>query len=229
VSQAKPVVPIFELPIFKDFSKDQIQDLIRGGIAYTSKHREILFRAGDPATYMSLVLQGAYKLTRIDTNGNESIMYFASPGDAIGALVVPKPNAQFPVTCVSMGASMVLKIPRQTYLESWFSNAPLQQRINGILFQRMSRLHEEKMQQRLPLPIRVSAILVNLLEKYSNGADQIVPVPITRQEIADSAGAAVESVIRLMSEWTSEGLIKTEDRQIEVIQLDRLIAISNGE
>jgi hypothetical protein len=51
---------------------------------------------------------------------------------------------------------------------------------------------------------------------------------VTRQELADSVGATVESVIRLLSEWTSEGVLRPDSRQIEVLRLDRLVEISKG-
>lgn len=207
----------------------EIQELIRGGVATSTKHRESLFRAGESAEYVALVVLGAYKLVRHDMSGNETVMHFASPGDTVGALVMLKPDGVFPVTCVSIGASMVLKIPRATYLHSWAGNALLQQRISGFLYRRMNQIQDEKSLQRQHLSVRVAHLLLSLLEKYSAASDHVVPVPITRQELADSVGATVESVIRLMSEWSSEGILRPDSRHIEVVRLDRLVEISKGD
>jgi CRP-like cAMP-binding protein len=51
---------------------------------------------------------------------------------------------------------------------------------------------------------------------------------VTRQEIADSVGAAAESVIRLLSEWNQAGIIKTDSRHLEIVRLDSLIQMSRG-
>lgn len=225
----KKTIPIHQLSVFQDFKPERVEECIRGGLAVTLKHRQVLFRAGDPATSIALVLQGALKLVKSDPHGNESIVHFASPGDTIGALLMTRKDPHYPVTCVSIGSAMVLKIPRETYLQAWAPDAVLQQRINAMLYQRMSHIQDEKLQQRRPLQVRVAALLVGLLEKYSNGADQVLPIPITRQEIADSVGSTVESVIRLMSDWTAQGILRTEDRQIEVLQIDDLIELSYGE
>lgn len=229
MSSFKNALPLNQLPIFRDIDAQVIQTLIQGGVAVSSKHRETLFRAGDPAAYFALVLLGAYKLFRHDLSGNEAIMHFASPGDTIGALVMLKPDGAFPVTCASIGPSMVLKIPRKTYLDSWAPNAVLQQRINRMLYQRMNQIQDEKARTRLPLSVKVASLLVTLLEKYSSGSERILPIPITRQEIADSVGSTVESVIRIMSEWSAEEILHTEERQIEITRLDRLIEISRAE
>lgn len=228
VAPRKPT-PINELPIFQGLKAEQVQELIRGGIVVSTKHHEPLFRAGDPASYFLLVLQGAYKLVRSDQQGHESIMCFVSLGDTIAGLVMSRPNAIYPVTCISIGQSMALKIPRETYNQEWLSHPALQQHMNAILYQRMNRMQDERLHQRAPLQTRVAFLLLNLIEKYSSGADRVLPLPITRQEIADSVGSAVESVIRLMSDWTSAGIIRTEDRRIEILQLDELIRLTNDE
>lgn len=228
MTATKPPLPIDALPIFQGMKPAEIQDLIRGGVAASTKHREALFRAGDPAEYVALVVLGAYKLVRHDFSGNEAVMHFASPGDTIGALVMLKPNGAFPVTCVSIGTSMVLKIPRATYLRAWAGNAMLQQRISGLLYQRMNHIQDEKAHQRQHLSVKLAHLILDLLEKYSEGSEHVLPIPVTRQELADSVGATVESVIRLMSEWTAEGILRPDTRQIEVVRLDRLVEISKG-
>lgn len=225
----KSPLPIDALPIFAGLNASEIRELIQGGVAASTKHREVLFRAGSPAESMALVVLGAYKLIRHDVSGNESVMHFASPGDTVGALVMLKPNSTYPVSCISIGASMVLKIPRATYVRAWATNALLQQRISGILYQRMNHIQAEKAQQRQHLSVKVAHLLLSLLEKYSEGSDHILPIPITRQELADSVGASVESVIRLMSDWSAVGILRPESRQIEVLRLDLLVEVSKGD
>lgn len=226
---SKDALPLNELPCFKGLDPKSIPELIQGGIARSTKHREVLFRAGEGASHFALVLLGAYKLFRNDLSGHESIMHFCSPGDPIGGLVMLNESPIYPVSCSSIGPSMVLRIPRETWTKAWANNAHLLRRVNQMLYQRMVHIQDEKVLQRLPLAVRVASLLATLLERYSRGSESVLPVPITRQEIADSVGATVESVIRLMSEWTGEGILHTEARQIEIIRLDRLLQIAHGE
>lgn len=221
-------LPLNELPVFRGLDPTVIPSLIQGGVAVSTKHREILYRAGDSAESFALVLLGAFKLYRRDLSGNESIMHFASPGDTIGGLVMLNPEPIYPVTCASMGTSMVLKIPRETWIRVWARNAMLQQRINRMLYKRMTQIQDEKALARLPLAVRVATLLVTLFERYSGGSDRVLPIPVTRQEIADSVGSTVESVIRLLSEWNQEGIVSTESRQLEIVRLDRLIQMGRG-
>jgi CRP-like cAMP-binding protein len=221
-------LPLNELPIFRGLEPSAINELIQGGVAVSTKHRQVLYRAGDPAESFALVLLGAFKLFRHDLSGNESIMHFSSPGDTIGGLVMLNAKPVYPVTCASIGNSMVLKIPRETWVRAWSANAALLQRVNRMLYRRMTQIQDDKAMSRLPLSVRVSTLLVTLLERYSSGSERILPIPVTRQEIADSVGAAAESVIRLLSEWNQAGIIKTDSRHLEIVRLDSLIQMSRG-
>lgn len=220
---------INELPIFQGLESAKILNLIQGGVAVSYKHRQALFRAGDEAAHFFLLLSGACKLYRHDLTGKETIVHFASPGDPIAGLVMMKPGSLYPVSAGSIGRSMALRLPRETWVREWASNALLQQRISQSIFDRMNRMQDEKALQRHPLAVRVAALLVTLLDRYSSESDTILPIPITRQEIADSVGSTVESVIRLMSDWSQAGILNSESRQIEVLRLDELVAISRGQ
>jgi CRP-like cAMP-binding protein len=74
-----------------------------------------------------------------------------------------------------------------------------------------------------PLNQKVASLLINLLEKNPTENGLELPLPITRKEIADTLGATVESVIRIMSEWSKMGIIQTNDQYIRVIKPDKVI------
>lgn len=225
----KDALPLNEFMLFRGFDAPLIHQIVHGGVAVSTPHRKALFQAGDSATHFALVLQGAYKLVRHDVSGHESIVYFAGAGDSVGGLVMMNPKATYPVSCIAIGPSMALKIPRETYVRTWATNALLLQRLNQALYHRMTLIQGDKIQQRLPLAVRVATLLVTLLERYSSGSENVLPIPVTRQEIADAVGSTVESIIRLLAEWANEGILKTEGRQIEVLRLDRLMSLSQPE
>ncbi len=216
-------------PLFDGISSGALGEVLSGGAPRSCRHRETLYHAGDPAEGFSVVLSGAYKLIRPTPRGDDLIVYFATPGDVIGALLMGKPDSFFPVTAKAMGPSRVYSIPRSTFQRSWAANALLQQRLNAFLYTRMSLIQDEKALTRAPLNQRIAGLLLKLLERSSREDEQILPLPLTRQEIADSLGVAVESVIRVMSDWSHRGMIRTNDRQIEILRPDQVIEIVKEE
>lgn len=216
---------IASFPLFEGFDRAAIGDLIAGGSARTYKHREVLYHAGDSAESFAVVLSGAFKLVKPTQRGDDIIVYFATPGDVVAALVMGQPGSVYPVTCKAMGPSKILMVPRSTFLRTWLPNAKIQQRLNAFLYTRMSLVQDERALARAPLEQRISGLLLKLLERAGGEDEHVLPIPLTRQEIADSLGAAVESVIRVMSDWSQRGLIRTTDRQIEILRLDQLARI----
>lgn len=210
------------LPLFQGFSSSLVADLSAGGSARIHKHREVLYHAGEVAESFALVLSGAYKLVRPTPRGDDLIVYFATPGDVIGALVMSQDGAGYPVTATAMGPSRSFVIPRSTFQRVWSSQAKIQQRLNAFLYTRMSRVQDERALARAPLEQRIATLLLHLLDRSGGSDGRILPIPLTRQEIADSLGAAVESVIRIMSDWSQRGLIRTTDRQIEIQRFDQI-------
>lgn len=216
---------VADLPIFRGFDRASLGEILAHGHVGLHKHRENLYRAGDEADSFAVVLNGAYKLLRPTPRGDDLIVYFATPGDVIGALVMGRAGSVYPVTARAMGPSRVYILPRSTFERSWAGNLVLQQRLNSFLYSRMTLIQDEKTMARAPLAQRVAALLLQLLERGSGEQEQILPLPLTRQEIADTLGVAVESVIRVMSDWSHRGMIRTNDRQIEILRPDLVINI----
>lgn len=213
-----------EYPLFRGLSLEVFSDLIAGHRFRNLRHHEALYEAGDLAHSFAIVLTGAFKLVRKTPNGEDVIVYFATPGDVIGGLVMLKPEGVYPISVVAMGNSTVLVLPRATYVSAWVGNAMMQSRLTSSLYSRMTSLQDDKANSKLSLQKRVAALLLTLLDKNEQKGSRL-PIPLTRQEIADSVGATVESVIRCMSELSQLGLVRTEDRQIEILRADRIAEI----
>jgi CRP-like cAMP-binding protein len=89
-------------------------------------------------------------------------------------------------------------------------------------------MHEQKALHKAPLAQKVAREIVNLIERYGDEGETFLPIPITRQEIADSVGASVESVIRVMSDWSQNGYLKTTDQVIHVLRMDKILEVMMG-
>ena len=76
-----------------------------------------------------------------------------------------------------------------------------------------------------PLQQKVASLLITLLERNPTGNGLDLPLPLTRKEIADTLGATVESVIRIMSEWSKLGIIQTTDQYIRVVKPEKIIEL----
>ena len=214
-----------EYPLFQGLGESDLLGLLEGHRFKNVRHHQILYRAGDPADSFAIVLTGAFKLVRTTPKGDDAIVYFTTPGELIGGLVMLKSPGMYPVSAVALGPSTALVMPRSTYTRSWLPNAAIQAKLNSALYSRMSVLQEDKANSKLSLQQRVASLLLSLLDKQPATETNRLPIPLTRQEIADTVGSSVESVIRCMSELSQQGLIHTEDKHIEILRTDKIVDI----
>lgn len=215
-----------QFELFAETTRNDLLKLIDGGRVLVHHHRQTFVEMGDQADVFGIVLEGAYKLLKPTPRGDDFIVYFATPGDAVGALLMGQgPNVRYPISVRSLGFSRMIAIPKATFKNHWKSNASMLLRINSLLFTRLGFLQDEKVLTRAPLFQRIAWFLVKMLERNIDGDVPVIPVPLTRQEIADHLGVSVESVIRIMSQWTQQGILKSYEGQLQIVRLDSLVEI----
>jgi CRP-like cAMP-binding protein len=156
-------------------------------------------------------------------------MHFSSPGDVIAALIMPSASPVYPLSAISMGPSRCIKLQREVYLNHWNNDPQLILRIQTLLTTRMVALQQQKALNKAPLTSKVASLLINLADKQINNEHSHVPIPLTRKEIADSIGSTVESVIRIMSDWSKKGYISTTDQHITIQETSKMIELMSAE
>lgn len=216
---------VLSFSLFEGLSHSLIKELLSQSRVLTLNHREAIYQCGDKTDSFCLVLDGAFKLVRPTAKGDDVIMYFATAGDAIGALLMNKPVAEYPISAKAMGPSSAISIPKATYELYWSKNAEIQKKLNSQLYNRMTVLQDDKALAKAPLNQKIATLLLNLLDRSPVKDELLIYVPLTRQEIADSLGVTVESVIRTMSEWSQRGIIQTHDKKIEIVKFNELVNI----
>jgi CRP-like cAMP-binding protein len=213
---------LLNFKIFEGFSSENLSQLCGAGEVIVSKHRQQLYQIGQKANSFGVVLSGAYKLSRPNPNGEDTIVYFSTPGDIIAAFIMPQPDPIYPISVHAMGPSRFLKIPREVFLNNWKLQPDLLFKIQGLLSCRFGNLQAQMTLAKAPLSSKIAFLLMDILKRY-DGDDAVLYLPLTRQEIADSLGASVESVIRIMSDWSKSGIIETHDQKIKVLKLDKIV------
>jgi CRP-like cAMP-binding protein len=130
----------------------------------------------------------------------------------------------YPVSAKSMGPVRVVCLSKETFQKHWKNNLLIQGRLNSLLYQRMVLIQDDKALFSSPLKVRVANLLLRHLDQSEVQSPQTPSIILTRQEIADSLGVAVESVIRLMRDWISDGTIeRDEELRLETINVPKLL------
>jgi len=180
--------------------------------------KEYLFEEGDLAQYLYFVKSGKIKTIKTSDYGKELIVQIFQTGDFLGyAPLISGEKYEF--GAIAMQDSEINLIPKEDFLKLLFANRDVSARLIKILANNIA----EKEEQLLNLAYssvrkRVANALVVL---HKNAPDQ-AGISIFREDLARMVGTAKESVIRMLTEFKTDGLIEIRVGLIHIKQLDKL-------
>lgn len=209
-----------KINFFKGLPLEILKDLLRDSEIITIGPKKILFHEGDRADHFGFVIDGVFKLHRIDPLGQRVAIDFVSAGEIIAGLLMASEDSAYPVTVQSLTPSKFLKISKTTYNDLWGKSSEVMRRIQIASQERVLSLQTMCEAQRLPLEQRVAWIILRQLARFPE-SNNFLKVYFSRVDVADAVGAASESVIRVFSKWIKDGIIVTKDGE-EFIDLGRL-------
>ncbi len=74
---------------------------------------------------------------------------------------------------------------------------------------------------------RLAEVLIMLKNKFGLSEDNTLQISLTREELANIVGTATESVIRLLSEFKTDGLVDLIGRKIKILDIKKLTKLGN--
>jgi len=190
------------------------------------KKGSFLYRAGDPFRALYAIRSGSTKTCEIAADGSVQITGFHLPGELLGidAISVDK----HPCDVVALEPTEICVLPFDK-LEFLAHQIPGLQR---QLFRIMSREIMEEGAQLLMLGrMKAEERLATFLLSFSRRYQQLgyspteLRLPMSRQDLGDYLGLALETVSRLFSRFQEEQLISVHGRNIQLHEMVKLKAI----
>ena len=204
--------------LFQDLAPRERQDI--QGLFHEQRleRDQVVFLEGDAAEYVYIVREGKVKIIKQAPSGREMILEVFAPGEVFGGATLLLPH--HPATAVSMEAGTLLCLGRVDYRALLKRFPAMAFQIIELLRQRLGEAHQvirglaaERVET------RVARLLFKLADKTGvpgNGGTRL-GLHLTRQDIADMVGCTLETAIRILSRWQKEGLIKTREGVITIL------------
>jgi CRP-like cAMP-binding protein len=193
------------------------------------KKGEIIFREGAYPSGIYFIIKGKAKKYKIDSQGKEQIIYVANTGEPIGYHAVLSED-RYPDSAAALEESSIAFIPKEDFLHVLEQSETLSKRLLktlshefAVLANSLTLFAQRSVRERLALQ------LVVLREKYKINFQSGMPVEInlSRDDLASLVGTVRENVVRILTEFKQEGILKTKGRKIIVLNVNRLIEIAN--
>jgi CRP/FNR family transcriptional regulator len=195
----------------------------------TLKKGEMLYRFGDPLHSLYAIRNGALKTTGLIEDGRAQITGFYLPGELLGIDAINTDH--HPCSAEALETSEVCDIPYSA-LEDLAQKVPgLQHQLLRIMSREIVRDEEMLMMLgRMSAEERLASCLMSFSRRFARLGNAAVEfrLSMSRQDLGDYLGLALETVSRLLSRFQDDGLIDVHGRQIVLRDVDRLRSMGAG-
>lgn len=186
-----------------------------------------LWKAGDDAAWVALITSGLVKIVQPDTHG--AIVAIFGAHESFGELAVVEGGAYTADAIASTREVDVICIDAAA-VRSALSSRPL----FSLAMNRALVVHGRALEVKVRIMSagcverRLAMLLGHLVDRFGDDLDDgscVVPIALTRAELASLVGATIETTIRTMSRWRKEGFVSTLHEGFVVHRPARLVEL----
>lgn len=218
----QPVVPFDTIPLLatlKPADRVALEPLCR---MRGYEKGETIFMEGDPADRIHFIYAGRVKIVKA-AGQRDIILEILGPGEPVGAVAAFE-RRNFPASAVAIEPSGLLSIPEREFFALIESRPEMTRHMLSGLTMRLMALNKRLADMTGSAEARAARLFLTLAERMGQKRDGgiFIPLPLSRQELADLLGTTLETAIRLMSRWQKESVLLTEKDGFVIADVDAL-------
>ena len=187
-----------------------------------------LYLPGDTFHYLYIVRSGSLKTYTTTSSGQQQIIGFHLPGELVGLDGVS--DGSYFCTAESMEMTSVCELPFAKLENIMGKIKVLQHQVHKLMSKEILTDQKLLLQMgKMNAEQRVAAFLLNISDRfYKRGfSASEFHLPMTRSDIGNYLGLAVETVSRQFSHFQELGVIKVSRKHVIIIQSHFLKSITN--
>lgn len=180
---------------------------------------ELVFQEGSHPKGIFCVNRGAIKVFKSSSEGKHQIVYLAKEGDLLGYKEIIS-NEAYNVSAEALSEAVVCQVPRSHFIRMLHSEQAFSQEVMRRMSAGMGQMEVNLMEMaQKSVRERLAATLLMLQETYGldgHPDSQALDIGLSREDLASMVGTATETVIRLLSEFKKENLIRAKGKKISI-------------
>jgi CRP-like cAMP-binding protein len=213
--------------LFRHLTEEELQDISIHKITETYKRGSIIYREGNRMKGFYCVQSGIVKIYKTGIDGKDQIIRFAQPGDLMGYRSVVS-NEPACTTTEVLEDSVLCHIPTEILLHLVKTNGNFAVELMKLTCKELGEANSYLTDiAQKTVKERLAEILLQLHAEFGEDSEGILKISLTREELSNMVGTATESIIRLLSDFKHEGLIKLNGRKIKILDMPGLKLIAN--
>lgn len=210
--------------VFAYLDDQAIQELCNNKEEMSYRKGEIINHEGEKITDFKYLKSGLVKLYRRTSTGEEQVITITRPFEFVSNMsIFSEDRYRYSVSALEDSIVCVVKLD---FIKGLFLK-------NGGfamgLLTKISKINDKIINQTLDIRQknligRVAFVLLYFTKEIYNS--MVFDLPVSRKEIADYIGMSTANVIRTMSDFKRDGIIKVFGKTIEIVDLNKLEIIS---
>lgn len=219
---------IGRLPFFRHLPPEAIVEINRLFEDRDVAAEQAIYFEGDPADRLYLVAMGKVKLIRHAASGREVLLDILRGGEYFGNLSLLSGQG-YSETAIAQTDCCILQISAPNFEKILNRHPDVTMKVLKAVGQRLEESREIIKQLSLyTVEQRIASALVRLAHKLGEQKQEslLIQLPFSRQDLAAMTGTTVETVSRVMSRFSGEGLISTGRKWVSIDDLNGLEAIA---
>jgi CRP/FNR family transcriptional regulator len=200
------------VPLFQRVGPDDRARVAAASRVHQYARGDEIFQEGEDPQVFVTVLEGRVKVYKRLMGGKDLILQIFGVGDPLGAVAVYE-GRPYPASAQALEPTTCLLLPRQKFFSLLEESPSL---VRGVLSGLTLRLIEltDRLTELTGAAVeeRIARLFLKLGAQFGHprGEGIFIPLPLSRQELADLTGTTIETCIRIMSRWGRDGVITTE-------------------
>jgi CRP-like cAMP-binding protein len=209
---------------FSHISSDDLSDIceIKREESFTAG--ESIIKEGELISEFIYIKEGLVKLSKITGNSKEQILSFSKPFDFVSLLSVFSSDT-YKYSVTALKNTTVCIIDLQVVKNFAKQNAMFAMDLMSKISEATDKIILDNLEiKRKNLKGRVAHLLLYFANNVFSSME--FELPVSRREIADYIGMTTENVIRTLSEFRKDKIIKIYGKDIQIVDMKRLETIS---
>jgi len=210
--------------VFSFLDDSSIKELCENKEEQFFRKGEIINHEGEKITTFKYLKSGLVKLYRRTSTGEEQVITITRPFEFVSNMSIFSED-RYKYSVSALEDSVICLIKLDFIKELFLKNGGFAMR----LLTKISMINDKIITQTLDirqknLVGRVAFVLLYFTDEIYNS--RVFDLPVSRKEIADYIGMSTANVIRTLSDFKKENIIRVFGKTIEIVDIAKLEIIS---
>lgn len=202
----------------------QIDLLVSRGKITSFSRNEVLYRQGDPAEHVYLLLDGIVQSLLVNSAGHESLLRIHLPGSVLGITALGT-VAWRDASAKAIEPATVAKVKAQDMVQLIGTEPDLALQLIRLLVDRMRDFHFRVAElQSQTVEQRLARVLLAICQREHGGTnpDGMAGVQLTHQDLAHLVNARRQTISAILGQFQNAGYVAKKGRRLQLTNIAAL-------